>query len=75
MPENKDQHYVPKMLMKRFADESHIFSFMYRSKDFIKPVTNVPYDSHCQYDYYYGRDKEWERLLGDIEKKISPFID
>lgn len=75
MPENKDQHYVPKMLMKRFADERHIFSFIYRNKNSIKPVLNVPYDSQCQYDYYYGRDKEWERLLSDIEKKTSPIFD
>lgn len=75
MAENKDQHYVPKMLMKRFANESHIFSFIYKKNNVNTPVLNIPYDSQCQYDYYYGRDKEWERLLGDIEKKTSPIFD
>ena len=75
MAENKDQHYVPKMLMKRFADPKHIFSFIYKDKKKSRTVLNVPYDNQCQYDYYYGRDKEWEHLLSEIESKTSPIFD
>ena len=75
MAENKDQHYVPKMLMKRFADEKHIFSFIFNDSKDLKTVINVPYDNQCQYGYYYGRDKEWEHLLNGIETKASPIFD
>ena len=75
MPNNKDQHYVPKMLMKRFADSNHLFSFVVRTEDKTRTITNNPYDNQCQYDYYYGRDKEWEHELGTIERKCSPIFD
>lgn len=75
MPNNKDQHYVPKMLMRRFADEHHLFSFVVKTKNGIKTVLDMPYDNQCQYDFYYGRDAEWEYELGDIERAASPIFD
>lgn len=75
MPRNKDQHYVPKMLMRRFADNNHLFSFVAKTKNGIKPILNRPYDNQCQYDFYYGRDAVWERELGDIERATSPIFD
>lgn len=75
MAQNKDQHYVPKMLMRRFADNHHLFSFVVKTKNGIKTVLDRPYDNQCQYDFYYGRDVKWERELGDIERATSPIFD
>ncbi len=76
MADNKDQHYVPKMLMKRFASPEHLFSFVLRNEKIdLRIINSVPYDSQCQYDYYYGRDNAWEHELSTIETKTSPILD
>jgi len=75
MAENKDQHYVPKMLMKGFANPNHSFCLAFRNKKCLKTILDIPYDHQCQYDYYYGRDKEWEKLLGQIENDTAPIFE
>ena len=82
MPEKKKQHYVPKFYMKNFASsENNVSVYNIKSK---KIISNIPFDSQCYKDYFYGKDhvlenefaqKEiiWSNLFNKIidHKKLS----
>ncbi|MDD2259779.1 MAG: DUF4238 domain-containing protein [Candidatus ainarchaeum sp.] len=77
MPEKKKQHYVPKMLLKNFANENSDIIIYKRAEN--KILYDKPYSQQCQKDYFYGNDKIIEDTLGKFEnivdgifKKILP---
>jgi hypothetical protein len=64
MAEKKKQHYVPKLYMKNFADiKKNVSVFNIKTKTII---SNIPYDSQCFKDYFYGKDHVLE---DEISKK------
>ena len=65
MPEKKKQHYVPKFYMRLFANQQDVFSVLNISTR--KIFQNVPYDSQCYRDYFYGKDGIWENRLSSME--------
>lgn len=73
MPEKKRQHYVPKSYMKAFSNNGKTFA-LYNIKD--KTIhNNVPYDSQCYANYFYGEDKKLEDELGEKENIWKMVLD
>ena len=73
MAENKKQHYVPKMYLKRFLHGNNQF-YLFNLND-MKEIGLVGYKDHCSADYFYGADKIWEKKLSNKEKKWDLAID
>ncbi|MDD3171751.1 MAG: DUF4238 domain-containing protein [Bacilli bacterium] len=69
MPEKKKQHYVPKMLLKNFANENSDIIIYKRAEN--KILYDKPYSQQCQKDYFYGNDKTIEDLLGKFESSVD----
>lgn len=69
MAENTKQHFVPKMLLKRFSwDSKNVNMCNIRSDDKIK---SVPYEPQCQKRYFYGTELSLEKALGKLETLID----
>ena len=55
MAEKTKQHFVPKLLLKRFSwDDIHVNQCIIRKGLEIK---SVPYKEQCQKRYFYGKDR------------------
>lgn len=61
---NKKQHYVSKLYMKNFTNDN-IFNVLNLKTGQV--ILNVPYESQCYCNYYYGKDNYWEKILGKYE--------
>lgn len=69
MAEKTKQHFVPKLLLKRFSwDDIHVNQCIIRKGLEIK---SVPYKEQCQKRYFYGSDLHIENGLGKIEDLIE----
>ena len=65
MPEKKKQHYVPKFYMKNFASsQNNVSVYNIKSK---KIISNIPFDSQCYKDYFYGKDHVLENEFAQKE--------
>ncbi|EHN8921398.1 DUF4238 domain-containing protein [Enterobacter asburiae] len=72
MAEKTKQHFVPKMLLKRYSwDGVFVNICNIRESTTIK---SVPYDPQCQKRYFYGKDKRLEDALGEIETVIDGML-
>lgn len=72
MPANEDQHFVPRLYLKNFADDEGKINIL-NLKNF--EIYSGPYKSQCQEDYFYGKDLFMERLLGRIENNAKAQIE
>ena len=54
MHKHKKHHFVPKLYLRHFTVDGKNLSIYNISKKRI--ITNIPYDSQCSKDYYYGTD-------------------
>lgn len=69
MPEKKKQHYVPKMLLKNFANKNTYFFLYDRDQNIYRD--NISYLKQCQKNYFYGNLKDLEDLLSSFENEVS----
>jgi hypothetical protein len=79
MPHNKNQHFVPKVYLKRFANagnERAISLYNFRSDLYVEAA---PLRGQCSSSYLYGEDLKLEKLLsgleGDFGSASSTLID
>lgn len=73
MAEKKKQHYVPKLIIRKFANaENKIAIFNVRKNKLVDKL--VPFDTHCYTKYFYGSDLKWEKKLEKLEGLWSPII-
>ncbi len=70
MAKKRKQHFVPKSLLKHFA-EGKLVNIMKMEDGRIIP--NVGYGSQCQIKYFYGKEG-LEDILGEIESRVAPII-
>jgi hypothetical protein len=72
MPNNKNQHYVPRCLLKPFTLNReglaiNVFNIARR-----RAIPNAPVKSQCSQDYFYGRDDlRAEKLLASLEGEFT----
>ena len=67
MAAQKRQHYVPKLYLRFFTVDNKLLSIYNISQK--KIVSQVPYETQCYNDYYYGKDKLWENELSFLESR------
>ncbi len=75
MPENKKQHYISKLLLKKFASDKDKKSFNVYNRKTNTPLLNIPIESQAQKDYFYGKDGDFEKFLGITEDRVAPIIE
>jgi hypothetical protein len=73
MPQNKNQHYVPKCYIKRFSNISKESTIFLIEKNTY--VRKVNYKNQCKSDFYYGKDMVWEKKLSKMETKWGKVFD
>jgi len=72
--EYANQHYVPKLLLKRFSYEDKInIGLMSASSGEVR--SPIPYKPQCAKHYFYGKDLFIEKKLGKIEDETGKIID
>lgn len=72
MAENKKQHYVPRMYIKRFTEDEKIYLYNVETKT---NIGQVPYKNICQEDYFYGKNLQNEKYLSNKESEWNKSID
>ena len=81
MSQPKRQHYIPKMLLKRFADDNGLLCVCRRDEEKLEFRTVSPKNAFVVRHLYTNRDgfgnpdTSVEADLGDIESAASPVID
>jgi len=66
MPEQKNQHYVPVLILKNFSkDSKNTNLFVIKTS---KYANNIPIKDQSSEDYFYGKDKVVEKSLAELEK-------
>ena len=65
--EYKKQHYVSQFYLKNFTREDNKFTLLNVNKK--KVIPSVHYKDQCYENYYYGKDKVWEKILSKLEDK------
>lgn len=69
MPDNKNQHYVPRFYLRYFTQhERCIDLFNLRTK---KLIRRAPIKGQCCRDYFYGKNLDHEKSLSQAEGEIS----
>ncbi|MCC5605159.1 DUF4238 domain-containing protein [Nostoc favosum] len=63
MPENKLQHYVPKVYLRAFSTVAGGAAINLLNVDRNQPIQNAPIKGQCARNYLYGRDGELEKAL------------
>ena len=73
MPQNKKQHYVPKLYFRFFSkDDKNINLYNLKSR---KLFVNVPFSPQCYEDYFYSKNPEIEKSNSQLEAKFKEIID
>lgn len=72
MADKAKQHFVPRMLLKRFSwDGINVNICNIRGE---QELISVPYKPQCQKRYFYGADKRIENALSKVENFIDAEI-
>jgi len=65
MPEKKNQHYVPQLLLRNFSKNGKSIDLI--NLNSMLCVRDAAIKNQCSDDYFYGKDLIIENALGDIE--------
>ena len=69
MPDNKNHHYVPRFYLRHFTpNEKCIDLFNLQTQ---KLILKAPIKGQCCRDYFYGKNKDHEKSLGQAEGEIA----
>jgi hypothetical protein len=74
MADRKNQHYVPKMLLKRFGygEDNRQIDLLNVGSGLL--VRGAPVKNQCSKDYFYDKDGELEGHLGYFEGRYAKLI-
>lgn len=72
MPENKKQHYVPRLYLKRFSDDEKSINLF--NLKLGKSIHEPNFKNQCYEDYFYGKDLIVEKFLGKIENNAVNYF-
>jgi hypothetical protein len=67
----KNQHFVPKCLLKPFSQDSKGRSIHLYNIRHDRLIPRAPLKGQCQRDYLYGKDGKLEHALGRIERSFG----
>ncbi len=75
MPNNKNQHYVPRCLLKPFTLNREGLAINVFNISRRRAIPNAPVKSQCSQDYFYGRDDlRAEKLLANLEGEFTTVL-
>jgi hypothetical protein len=74
VPHNKNQHFVPRCLLRPFTlgGDGVAINVFNISRD--RPIWNAPVKSQCSRDYFYGHDGQMESILASLEGKFAAIL-
>jgi hypothetical protein len=73
VPPNKNHHFVPQLILRRFsADTSTVSLHHFGSRRTIVDTASI--NDQCSEDYFYGRDPALEKSFGFTEGKFSQLL-
>lgn len=68
MPDNKNHHYVPRFYLRHFTpNEKCIDLFNLQTQ---KLILKAPIKGQCCRDYFYGKNKDHEKSLGQAVVRV-----
>jgi hypothetical protein len=68
----KNQHYVPRFLLKEFSEDKKTIRLFY-FKD-VKIISDAQIKHQASLDYIYGKDQVLEKSLQDLEDNMSNIL-
>jgi hypothetical protein len=74
MPSNKNQHFVPRCHLRRFAQKDNSDALCLYNLDRKRAVPVAAIKHQCSGDYFYGEDQRLEDMLQSIERSYSSLI-
>ena len=72
MSQEKKQHYVPLFYLRNFSSDGKRINLWNISSE--KKRLSVGLKGQCQKNFFYGRDRVFEQILGDIEAGASTVL-
>ena len=72
MSQQKKQHYVPLFYLRNFSSDGKRINLWNISSE--KNRLSVGLKGQCQKNFFYGRDRVFEQILGDIEAGASTVL-
>jgi hypothetical protein len=74
MPDNKNQHYVPRCLLKPFTLNCEGLAINVFNMARRRAIPNAPVKNQCSRDYFYGKDLRAENILAHLEGHYARII-
>jgi hypothetical protein len=75
MPENKNQHFVPRCALKPFSLDGAGLAINLFNIPRARAIQNAPVKSQCARDYLYGKgEKSAEGLLARLEGNYARIV-
>lgn len=71
MASNKNQHYVPRCLLKPFTKDGDGLCINLFNLDRGRLVRGAPVKNQCSGDYFYGKDADLERAIQGMEARYG----
>lgn len=72
MSQQKKQHYVPVFYLRNFSSDGKCINLWNISSE--KKRLSIGLKGQCQKNFFYGRDRVFEQILGDIEAGASTVL-
>lgn len=74
MPHNKNQHFVPRCLLRPFTLGGNGTAINVFNISRERPIWNAPVKSQCSRDYFYGHDGATESILASLEGEFAAIL-
>jgi len=75
MPENKNQHFVPRCALKPFSLDGAGLAINLFNIRRARAIQNAPVKSQCARDYLYGKgEKSAESLLAQLDEQYARIV-
>jgi Protein of unknown function (DUF4238) len=71
MPALKNQHFVPRCLLRPFTLAENDRSINLYNLNHRRPITKASIKGQCARDYLYGKDGKIEKMLSRVESRYS----
>jgi len=71
-PKKKRQHYVPRLLLRKFSKDDRTISLLVLSTG--KQISGASLKAQCYEDYFYGADGALENAFAQLEGKFSNIL-
>jgi hypothetical protein len=75
MPAQKNQHFVPRCVLKPFSFQMEGRAINLYNLDAKRSIRGAPVKGQCSRDYFYGKDLRAENTLAELEGHYARIVD